>query len=177
MSVLVDASTLIALGEIGKLDLLTCFEGELVIPETVQSEVSTEPARSNVQRLVDDTRRCSWDAPEQREMLRSNAKQILGEEVENGDVMIIANILRASDRRGADIAVVSDDKRVRTVARGLGATVTGTVGVIVRAVEEYDMTAEEGKELVRRVDSHGLHTTGELREKAYELVEEAAENE
>jgi hypothetical protein len=36
------------------------------------------------------------------------------------------------------------------------------------------MTEEDGKDLVRRVDSHGLHMTGELREKAYELVEEAA---
>jgi hypothetical protein len=77
--------------------------------------------------------------------------------------------------RGAVRFVVSDDRRVRTVARGLGATVTGTVGVLVRGVRERELSAEDGKELVRRVDSRGLHMTGELREKAYELVEDAAE--
>jgi predicted nucleic acid-binding protein len=110
-------------------------------------------------------------------MLYSRAEQILGEDTENGDVVIIASVLRTSDLKGRDIGVVSDDQRIRTVAQGFSATVTGTIGVIVRAVEVRDMTADEGKALVRRVDSHGLHMTGELREKAYELVEEAAEGE
>ncbi|WP_435180000.1 hypothetical protein [Halorussus sp. AFM4] len=177
MRVLVDATTLIALGQVGELDLLAWLDGELVVPETARAEVSTEPARTNVQSHSDCVRRCEWDSPGQRNMLFARAKQTLGEDTENGDVAIVASVLRWSDLEGRDVGVVSDDRRVRTVARGLGATVTGTVGVIVRAVEERGTTAEEGKELVRRVDSHGLHMTGELREKAYELVAEAAENE
>ena len=107
----------------------------------------------------------------------NGGSSVTWEDTENGDVAIVASVLRASDLEGRDIGVVSDDQRVRTVARGLGATVTGTVGVIVRAVEERGVTAEEGKDLIRRVDSRGLHMTGKLREKAYELVEEAAEDE
>jgi len=177
MRVLVDATTLIALGQIGELDLLTCLDGELVIPLKVQAEVSTEPARTNVENISTETHRCEWNSPAQRNMLYSRAEQILGEDTENGDVVIIASVLRTSDLKGRDIGVVSDDQRIRTVAQGFSATRTGTIGVIVRAVEVRDMTADEGKALVRRVDSHGLHMTGELREKAYELVEEAAEGE
>lgn len=36
------------------------------------------------------------------------------------------------------------------------------------------MDVEDARDLVREIDSHGLHTTGELREKAYELIDEAA---
>jgi len=177
MRVLVDATTLIALGQIGELDLLSCLSEELVVPDPVRAEVSTEPARTNLEKVADSTQQCEWDWSSQRNMLVARAKQILNEDAENGDVLIVASVLRATDVEDGTVGVVSDDRRVRTVADGLGATVTGTVGVVVRAVEERDLSAETGKELVRRVDSHGLHMTGELREKAYELVEDAAKNE
>ncbi|WP_254524428.1 DUF3368 domain-containing protein [Natrinema caseinilyticum] len=79
---------------------------------------------------------------------------------------------RENGALGGD-GVVSDDRRVRTVARGLGATVTGTIGVIVRATEE-GLPESDAKAIVRRLDEHGLHMTAELRDTANELVDEAA---
>jgi hypothetical protein len=52
---------------------------------------------------------------------------------------------------------------VRTTARRLGATVTGTIGVVVRVVED-GLDQEEAYDLIQRIDSHGLHMTGRLRE-------------
>ena len=66
------------------------------------------------------------------------------------------------------VGVVSDDRCVRATARRVGATVTETVGVIVRAVEEACT-------LVRRIGSHGLHMTGSLQQKVYSLIDDAAE--
>jgi len=71
------------------------------------------------------------------------------------------------------VGIVSDDQRVRTTARGLGATVTGTVGVVVRDVKD-GLDQEEAYDLIQRIDSHGLHMTGRLRETAFELIDEAA---
>lgn len=42
---------------------------------------------------------------------------------------------------------------------------TGTVGVVVRAVDE-GCPAEAAHELLARLDAHGLHMTGELRARA-----------
>lgn len=175
--ILADATVLIALGQIGELDLLTCLDGEINVVPKVESEVTTEPANTNLENFLDrhelppvtrvNTKGSEADYTE--------AKQILGENEVNGDVQILTAIL--VDEKHDEFGVISDDQRVRTVSRRLGATVTGTVGVIARAVDEQNMTANEGKELIRRVDSHGLHMTGELREKAYKLVEEAAEKE
>lgn len=168
--VLVDATTLIALGSVGEVELLANFDGNLLVPEFVDEEVTTEPASTNVEAFFEDnSRRVIDDVPESVE---SRARDLLGDDGDNGDVQIVAGVLHRQNTHQS-VAVVSDDRRVRTVTRGLGATVSGTVGVVVRAVHE-GMDPETAKDIVRDIDSHGLHMTGELREKAYELIDEAA---
>lgn len=169
--IFLDATTLIALGTIGEIEQLMSFTGTLVVLPTVQNEVTTEPAQTNLSRFIAQNAVATADPVVQDRV--EQAKEVLGEAERNGDVSLIAAVLAytAEDR---PVGVVSDDKRVRTTARGLGATVTGTVGVIVRAVEE-GLDREEAHDLIRRIDSHGLHMTGTLREKADELIDEAAE--
>lgn len=168
----IDATTLIGLGSIGELDLLTGFDADLVVLPAVREEVTTEPASTNLQRFLDaapvDTDH-PGDAARDRQ-----AMELLDEPAANGDVRLVAAVLEhtADDE---PVGVVSDDRRIRTVARGLGARVTGTIGAVVRAVEE-GLSATDGTDLVRRLDDHGLHMTAELRETAYDLVEGAAEN-
>ncbi len=166
MRIYVDATTLIALGTIDELDLIANVDGEPTLLPAVRAEVTTDPARTNFDRFAarDDV----VVAPEPDDGPIQDARSILSASTTNGDVQLIAAVL---DGEGG--AVVSDDRRVRTTARSLGAQVTGTIGIVVRAVEE-GLPAEEGKALVRRVDGHGLHTTGELRDTAYDLVEDAA---
>ncbi|WP_129116215.1 hypothetical protein [Halegenticoccus tardaugens] len=168
--VFIDATTLISLGTIGELDLLTTLTGDLVILPLIQDEVTTEPAQTNLTRFIDEYELRTCD-PAIHDRTHQ-AKTVLGEATENGDVHLIAAVLAyTTDDRS--IGVVSDDRRVRTTARGLGATVTGTIGVIVRTVDE-GLPPEDARELVDRIDSHGLHMTGSLREKAYSLIDEAA---
>lgn len=167
-----DATTLMTLGTIGELKQLTSFTGELVIPTTVQNEITTEPAQTNVSRFIDQNAVETTDPAVQDRV--QQAKEVLAEKEQNGDVSLIAAVLiyTAEDR---PVGVVSDDQRVRTTARGLGATVTGTVGVIVRAVEE-GLDREDAYTLITQIDSYGLHMTGNLREKAYSLIDNAAKS-
>lgn len=163
----VDATTLIALGTINELELLTCFDGEIRIPDAVVQEVTTEPATTSLDQFIAGGEpRIPTVVPNDE---LATAQEILGEDEPNGDSHLLAAVL-ADD----DVAVVSDDQRVRTTAQTLGANVTGTIGVIVRAVED-GLPPAEAKELVRRIDGHGLHMTGELREKALELIDDAGE--
>ncbi|MDS0298041.1 hypothetical protein NDI76_04740 [Halogeometricum sp. S1BR25-6] len=178
-----DATTLIALGNVGELELLLDFDGQIVITPRVANEVSAEPARTNLDQFGQRSgvRRRPTSALSDAKL--TEAKDLLGDSELNGDAEVIAGVLIGVQRSSMDrregtsmaslVAVVSDDRRVRTVAESLGATVTGTIGVVVRAVHE-EMDPDEAKELVRRLDSQGLHMTGELRETAYRLVEEAA---
>lgn len=175
MHIYVDASTLIALGMVGELDRLTVFDGRLVVPERVRAEVTTQPAAENLRRFIETLEDGGHDVvPDGLDAAtRKRARTVLDESEHNGDTEIIAAVLSKTDRN-EPIAVVSDDKRVRTVANGLGATVTGTIGAVVRNVDEGELTADEAKALVRRLDDHGLHMTGELRETADDLIDEAS---
>lgn len=166
---LVDATTLIALGTVGELDRLGHFDGERVVLPQVRADVTTEPARTNLDRALESEVVTTDTADDAR---IAQAQTVLGESTVNGDVELIAAVLAdtADDRA---VGVVSDDRRVRTTARGLGARVTGTVGVVVRAVEE-GLPADEAEALVARLDAHGLHMTGELRARAAALIDDAA---
>ncbi|MFA1610282.1 hypothetical protein [Halobellus rubicundus] len=187
METYLDATTLIALGSVGELGLLGALDGPLVTTPRVVDEVTTEPARYRVDQVLGEGDEGGRDRSEnsrfddvvrirfQRaipERYVTPAADLLGEEDRNGDVELIANVLRARDR-GREIGVVSDDRRVRTVADGLDATVTGTLGVVIRAVRE-GIGADEAKSIVRALDSEGLHLTGELRDTAFSLIDEAA---
>lgn len=168
--VFLDATTLVALGTVGELDRLTNFSGELVVLPAVEHEVSTEPANTNLSRYID-----RWDVATTDLYVDDRLQQameVLGETTENGDVHLIAAVLAYTANNEA-VGLVSDDRRVRTTARGLGATVTGTIGVIVRSVAE-GLDRDKAHALVDRLDAHGLHMTGSLRDKAYSLIDEAA---
>jgi len=170
--VFLDATTLISLGSIGELGLLTSFSGDIVVLPAVQSEVDTEPARTNLQSFL-ESRDVQYEGHEYEEQI-PRGMSLLEESERNGDVEIIAAVLalREDDRHAG---VVSDDKRIRTTADAFGATVTGTIGVVVRAVEE-GLSESAGLDILDRIDSRGLHMTGELREKAESLIHEAAED-
>lgn len=170
--VLLDATTLIALGAIDELDLLRTLDGNVLIPERVAAEVTTEPARTNLETFLDRDDVDLLHTPTTHETV-ATAASILDAGAVDGDVELLAAVLSFDDETA--VGVVSDDRRVRTISNGLGATVTGTIGVIVRAVYE-GVPVAEGKELVKRIDSHGLHMTGELRETAYDLIEAAADD-
>ncbi|WP_136717933.1 hypothetical protein [Halorientalis salina] len=170
----VDATALVALGQVGELELLDAFDGEIVVPDAVAAEVTTEPPRTNLDRFVDEkpvvTGPVETDWTEQ-------ARSVLGAEEPTSDVRVIEGVLDATD--GDDeanddpaVGVVSEDRRLRTVAEGFGATVTGAFGVVVRAAaDDKYLSTTQAKRIVRRIDSHGLHLTGELREQAVGATE------
>ena len=168
--IFIDATTLIALGTIGELDLLGNFTDRLVVLPLIRDEVTTEPAQTNLSRFIRQYE-VETEDPAIHDRI-PQAKDVLGESTENGDVHLIAAVL-AYTSDGRPIAIISDDRRVRTTAQGLGATVTGTIGVVVRAVDD-GLSSKSAHEVIDRIDSRGLHMTGSLREKAYSLIEDAA---
>lgn len=168
---LLDATTLIALGTVGELGILTTLDGPLAVLSPIADEVTTEPARTNLDRFLDHdaVERCETVPPDRIDQ----AQDLLGDTTPTGDVHLIAVVLAetAGDR---PVGVVSDDRRVRPTARGLGATVSGTLGVIVHAVEQ-GMDPDDARDVLDRVDAHGLHLTGDLRARVADRIDDPAE--
>ncbi|QZY00484.1 hypothetical protein [Halobaculum rubrum] len=172
--ILVDATTLIALGNVDALSLLSTFDGPILVPRPVAAEVTIEPASTALERAVDsDVIEISTARTrDESDAGFSDARHLLGDDETNGDVALIADILRRGSE--PDVAVVSDDRRVRRVAEGLGAAVTGTIGVVIRGVADECLDEEAALSLLDRLEERGLHTTTSLRTRAERLIRDAA---
>lgn len=162
--ILVDATTLYELGQVGELELLDAFDGDIVVLDAVAAEVTVEPAATNLKRYRDE--HDVETAVEGLGEFEADATALLAAEERTSDVAVVAALL-AGRERGADVALVSGDTRLRAIADGLGATVTSTFGVVVRATmdDKYFSTAQ-AKRVIRRTDHHGVQMTGTLRERA-----------
>ena len=52
----VDATTLIALGTIGELELLDAFDGRCIVLPSIRDEVTGEPAATNIAHAIESER-------------------------------------------------------------------------------------------------------------------------
>lgn len=163
MHVHVDATPLYDLGQIGDLDLLDAVDGDLVIPRAVLDEITLEPAATNLDRFLDE--HTVETEPADEEFL-DTAARLLDADAVTSDVQLVAGLL-ASRNSDEEFALVSDDRRLRAIGDGLGATVTGTFGIVVRAsLDDKYFPTTQAKRVIRRTDHHGLQMTGSLRERA-----------
>ena len=165
----VGPTTLYALGSVGELDLLDHFDGRLVIPDVVADAVTTEPARSALAEYLDGAD-VSRAVPEKA---HERATEVLGVATDTYEAAMVAGVLAHADpddRTAA--AVVSEDRRVRRLAEGLGAAVTSSVGVVTRAAaEDKYLSRTQAKRIVRRMDASGVVMTGEMRERVVGEIE------
>lgn len=159
--VYVGPTSLVSLGAVGELDLLTHLDGRLVVPETAAAEVSTEPARTGLERFVAETD-VSTAVPDRA---HERATDGLGLAADSHEAAIVAGVLAHADPDDRTaVGVVSEDRRLRRLAEGLGGTVTSAFGVVVRAAtEDKYLSRTQAKRIVRRIDDQGLGMTGEMR--------------
>ena len=116
--VIVNSTPIIALSEIGRLRILKDLYGEITIPNAVRDEVTVKDPR----RLD----RHDWVCV--AEISNLAAKEMFTSALHDGEV----EVMLLAKEVGAAL-VVMDDGLARRHAKYLGLTVTGTVGVLLRA--------------------------------------------
>ncbi len=154
---IVNSTVIIALGNIGRLNLLRPFP--LLIPERVIAEITKEPAKTELGNLNPKIIIPSDDA-------RRKAMEILQDNVESGDTDVIAALLEHPSE-----VVATDDRRLRVVCRGLGGRVTGTLGIVIHSVKIGKISKKEAFEVLRMLDKTGFRMSVELYEKVREIIE------
>lgn len=125
MIVVADASPLIALARIGRLELLNTLFGRLLLPEAVWREV----AGAGLER---DGARAVSHAPwvERRTVTDTGLVAVLRQDLGAGE----AEAITLAREVGAEL-VLMDERLGRAAARRLGLRVTGLVGVLIEARE------------------------------------------
>lgn len=123
MIVVSDASPLVALSAVGKLDLLPALYGEVIIPEAVYREAVTDAAG---QPGYVDRAAATWlrvESVTDRGLVESLAGQL-----DPGEAEAIALAVQLS----AELLLV-DERRARRIAMELGITITGVLGILAEA--------------------------------------------
>jgi len=123
MSIVSNASPLINLARIGKLDLLRQLYGELVIPEAVWHEVVVKGVG---QPGVDEIKAASWIKTQQ--VANRQLVQALRQELDAGEAEAIALTIETK----AELLLM-DERLGRETAHHLGLRYTGLIGVLIEA--------------------------------------------
>ncbi|EMA11333.1 Predicted nucleic acid-binding protein, contains PIN domain [Haloarcula vallismortis] len=186
--VLLDASVIIALAETGSIDLLDSVRGGLVVPRAVKFEISKEPAKSALDTCIDEgnivqTNILAWAGEEDQDELVSDSATRLGNDpgsvidteskvpmIVNGDVALLTGAQLADE-----CVVITDDKPLRQACKSISIPVSGTIGVLVRAVETGDIEPDTAKETLYAMDEVGARLSASLVKRAERLIDDAAD--
>lgn len=122
--VIVNSTPLIVLCKIGRLDILKNLYGEIVIPQAVFSEVTAK--KDSACRQI---REKEWIHVEQ--ITDQSDKKMYRAKLHDGEVEVM---ILAQEKPKADLVVI-DDNAAKKTAKYLGLTVTGTIGILLRAKE------------------------------------------
>lgn len=137
----VDTSALLALANVGRLDLLTSRQQQLIVPEAVAVEVLAGPPSQPARVALD----AGFGAPFQPVTLDP---EVLAWSLGAGE----SAVLSLARSRGA--LAILDDQEARRAARTLGVRVTGTLGIVLQGVREGHVAS--GVQIVRELRAGGL---------------------
>ena len=154
-TVIVNSTPIIALLGIGQLDILKALYSEINIPEAVRREVSVK----------DDYILDNYSWIKVNKISNIAAKETFISSLHDGEVevMILAKELSAN-------LVIIDDNLARRHAKHQGLTVTGTIGVMLRAKSEGII--ESIKPLVNDLLDFGFHISDDVVNEALKLAGE-----
>lgn len=137
----VNASPLIALAKVGRLDLLTSRGQQLVVPKQVVDEVLAGPEGDPARLALEG----GFGAPLH---LAAIDPEVLGWSLGAGESAVL------SAARSIGAIAILDDHDARIAARSLGVRLTGTLGIVIQSAREGHVAS--AVQLIRELRAAGL---------------------
>jgi len=154
-NVIVNASPILSLHEIGLLEIMKELYGEITIPEAVRREVTARDSHT-----LDGY---AWIRV--AEISSIAAKELFTSALHDGEVEVIL----LAKERNADLVVI-DDGLARRHAQYLKLNVTGTVGVLLRAKNSGSI--KEIKPILDKLIQNGLFLSDDVYRDVLRLASE-----
>ena len=149
MIVVSDTTPLISLLKINRIDLLEKLFGKVLIPDAVFSELT-----------VDERFQLEADQIRQKEF-------IVVKSVTNSEAASLLRRATGLDKGESEAIVLTDEWKAelllmdeakgRNVSAQMGLRIMGTIGILMAAYEEQELTADEVKECVDGLQRAGRH--------------------
>lgn len=145
--VVINTTPLIALADVGLLDLLHKLFGEVYIPQAVLHEIKSEPARSQV-------RASDWIRVEK--IKHESNKAMFKAKLHSGEV----EVMILAEELGADLLIM-DDNAAKKTAKFMGFDVAGTLGILVTAKENGYI--DNVKSIMARMSEDGMYISDNVK--------------
>lgn len=158
MIVVSDTTPLISLLKINSIDLLEKLFGRVLIPEAVFNELTVD---KRFMSEAEQIRRRQFIAvksvqnPESANIL----KRATGLDQGESEAIVL------TDELNADILLM-DEAKGRAVSSQMGFKVMGTIGILMAAYEEKELTADEVRKCIEDLQNAGRH----IGQKHYQML-------
>lgn len=163
MIVVSDTTPIISLMKVGQLELLQKLFGVVYIPEAVYRELIENEAYPEETRVVQE---CNF---------------LLVENVQNEKSVIILRNFTGLDAGESEAIILADEKKSavllmdehkgRQVAKKMGITITGTIGILAQAYDERLLAKEDVERCIEQLKESGIRISEKLYQKLREHVE------
>lgn len=169
---LLDASAFITLAGIEAVDLLDGLAGTCGIPDPVAREITDDPATTALQAAVRAGRieRTSPPSEAAIETVRLHLGAPGSGEPPRGDVALLAAAVEVEEA-----VVITDDKPLRKACKALGIPLSGSIGIVIAAVERGELDPDTAKDTLVAMDEVGARVSARLLRRAERLIDAAAE--
>lgn len=158
MIVVSDTTPLISLLKINRLDLLERLFGQVLIPQAVFDELTADERFKLEADQIRGKQFIKVKAvknPESANIL----KRATGLDQGESEAIIL------TDEQNADILLM-DEAKGRTVSFQMGLKIMGTIGILMAAYEENELTADEARECIEGLQRAGRH----ISQKHYQML-------
>ncbi|MBQ8013875.1 MAG: DUF3368 domain-containing protein [Treponema sp.] len=162
MTVISDTTPIISLIKINRLDLLQKLFGEILIPEAVYRELTTNILFKNEADIV-KTSDFLKTSPVQNRKALEVLQAASGLDDGESEAIILADEVNSD-------ALIIDERKGRKVAQKLGLKITGTVGVLLQAHAENMITSDEIKEYLEQLKNSNIRLSDSLIQEALSLL-------
>lgn len=149
MIIVSDTTPIISLLKINGLDLLEKLFGEVLIPNAVYNELTTDKRFSDEAELV-------IHAPYIKTVSVSNPKAVRILRIATGLDQGESEAVVLTDELRADILLM-DETKGRTISAQMGITVMGTIELLISAYEDKLITSEEAHMCIDGLQRSGRH--------------------
>lgn len=149
MIVVSDTTPLISLLKIERLSLLEKLFGEVLIPQAVFAELTSDERFQLEAEQIKQKQFISVKPVSNQESV-SILKRATGLDEGESEAIVLTDELKA------DLLLI-DEAKGRFVSNQMGFRIMGTIGVLMAAYEEHELTANEVKECIDGLQRAGRH--------------------
>lgn len=162
MIVISDTTPIIALIKIHKLDLLQKLFNEIVIPEAVFKEVVENENFYQEAEIVKKAEYIKIVSVKNLESLKILQK-VSGLDDGESEAIILAEEQKFN-------LLIIDEKKGRNIARKLGITITGTIGLLIQACNEKILSPDEVRKCLNELKKSKIRISDNLIKATLEML-------